>query len=402
METYQDIKSRLMQISDLLAISERELDMLLEPKQIHRFEIELVRDSGEKETLEAYRVQHDDSRGPYKGGIRFHHDVNLDEVKSLAFWMSMKCAVLGIPYGGAKGGVAIDPLTLTEGESERISRAYIRGLAKHIGEWKDIPAPDVGTDEKTMAWMLDEYEKIEGHHCPAMITGKPIAIGGSEARSYSTSMGGAYVLRELGLEPGKTTVAVQGFGKVGSHIARILHGWGYKIVAVSDIDGAIHDAGGLDIAEIFKNGKKLDPFGEKISNEDLLGLDVDVLVPAALENQITAANVHNIKARVILELANGPVTSEADRILDDKKMLVLPDILANAGGVVVSYFEWVQNLSGEHWAEEEVLKRLEDKMKIAMSQVRIFSAEKGISMRKAAYVLGARRIIEARRLRASA
>ena len=355
-----------------------------------------------------FRLQYKDARGPPKGGIRFHPNLNLEEVKELAFLMALKCAVVDIPLGGAKGGITVDPDKLSEAELERLSRAYIRGFSNFIGPDYDIPAPDVNTNPQIMAWMLDEYERQVNRKAPAVITGKPLQLGGSFGRISSTSLGGAIVLREY-LKSAKRkekgiSVAIQGFGNVGSHLVKILGDWGCKIVAVSDSKGGVYDSSGLNTQKLMgiaDSGKKINDYdgGKKISNEELLELDVDVLVPAAIEDQINFGNVKNIKAKIILEMANGPVTTEADDFLEKKGTVLIPDILANSGWVVVSFFEWVQNREGQRWHEEKVTQRLEAYMVEAFNNVMKTRNEEGCSIRKAAYVLAIKRILDAEELR---
>ncbi|MBI2653618.1 Glu/Leu/Phe/Val dehydrogenase [Candidatus Woesearchaeota archaeon] len=403
-----DCHNQVDKVAKILKLGQAELDILTIPKRILTFSYPVKLDSGEIRYFTGYRVQFNDARGPTKGGIRFHPDVNLEEIKTLAFLMTLKCTVVNLPYGGAKGGVMIEPKRFSEAEIERISRGYIREIKDFIGPDIDIPAPDVNTDSRIMAWMLDEYEKIKGRHVPGVITGKPVALHGSKAREFSTSMGGAYVLGEmagaLNLKPAKTSVAVQGFGNVGMNIARILHEWGYKVVAVSDSKNGIYNANGLDIKDVIahkeKTGQVAKFKGAKdISNEELLELKTDVLVPAALENQITKKNANNIKAKLILEMANGPVTTEADDILLKKDIMVVPDILANAGGVVVSYFEWVQNSMNFYWSENEVLDKLKTYMTNAVKDMSKVCGEFNCDMRKALYINSIRKILEAERLR---
>jgi len=322
--------------------------------------------------------------------------------------MTLKCAVVNLPYGGAKGGVMINPSRFSENELERISRGYIRETYNFIGPNIDIPAPDVNTDAKIMAWMLDEYEKLEGKHMPAAITGKPIALLGSKARDYSTSIGGAYVLQEFvdsfDMKPNKTSIAVQGFGNVGMNIARILHEWGYKVIAVSDSKSGIYNQKGLDIKDVIthkeKTGKLAKFKGAKeVSNEALLELKTDVLIPAALEDQITKKNADKIKAKLVLEMANRPITPEADDILLNKKIIVVPDILANAGGVVVSYFEWVQNSQNYYWSEKVVLERLKTHMTDAVKELSKVCTDFRCDMRASLYLNAVKKILEAERLR---
>jgi glutamate dehydrogenase (NADP+) len=330
--------------------------------------------------------------------------VNASEVKALAFWMTIKCAVAGLPYGGGKGGVVVNARELSEGELERLSRGYVRALAVCLGPDVDVPAPDVYTNARVMAWMVDEYSKIVGRHSPAVITGKPLALGGSAGRDDATGRGAFYVLKELaerdGLEPGRTRVAVQGFGNSGQHFAAHCAEAGFKVVAVSDSRGGVYNPEGLDIPGQIRakdSTGRLDGSGAKtISNEELLELDVDVLAPAALEDQITERNAGDVRAKYIIELANGPTTGGADRILHERGAVVVPDILANAGGVTVSYFEWVQNRSGDVWKAEEVDRRLSETMRGALKDVLAMAERKGdLPLRTAAYTLALNRLAEA-------
>ena len=401
-------KIQLDKVAQTKRLTNTELYILNQPKRVIQINIPLRMDDGKVRIFPAYRVQYNDARGPTKGGIRFHPDVNLEEVKELAFLMALKCAVVDIPLGGAKGGITVDPDKLSNAELERLSRAYIRDFSNFIGPDVDIPAPDVNTNPQIMAWMLDEYERQVNKKAPAVITGKPIQLGGSFGRVSSTSLGGAIVLREYMKSAKKkekgTSVAIQGFGNVGSYMVKILGDWGYKIVAVSDSRGGVYDSKGLDTKKLMKiaeSGKKIKDYegGKKISNEALLELDVDVLVPAAIEDQINSGNEKNIKARIILEMANGPVTTEADDCLEKKGTVIIPDILANSGGVVVSFFEWVQNREGQRWHEDKVVKRLENYMVEAFMNVMEAKAEENSSMRKAAYILAIKRILDAEELR---
>ena len=383
-------------------------------KKIDNFlkkEIKIKLDNGKTKTFKAYRSQHNDARGPYKGGIRFHPNVDEDEVKALSTWMSIKCAVVNIPYGGGKGGISVNPKDLSLKELERLTREYAKFLAPHIGPWVDVPAPDVNTDEKIMAWALDAYEKVIGRHAPATFTGKAIELGGSMGRTEATGQGGAYILDSYadhqGLIPSNTTIAIQGFGNVGFWFSKIASGMGYKIVAVSDSIGGIYNKKGLDIDKLAKLKEKFGSFAviakknklKLISNDELLNLDVDILAPAALENAITEKNAREIKAKTILELANGPTTPEGEEILLKGKKHVLPDVLCNAGGVTVSYFEWVQNLHGYNWTKAKVNRELKKVMERAFEEVHTISHQRNISYRKAAYVLAVKRIIDAMILR---
>jgi len=400
---FHNILQKLEEIKPLMNLTNRELALLKKPARIHKANLKV----GNK-TYAAFRIQYNDARGPTKGGIRYHPNVSEDEVKALSFWMTLKCAVVNIPYGGAKGGVVVDPKKLSPEELEQLSRAYVKAFHEHLGAWKDIPAPDVYTDAQIMAWMLDEFEKITKRHEPGFITGKPLELGGSLIRDIATAQGGAFVLRELAkksdLQPAKTRVAIQGFGNAGLNMAKILSQWSYKIVAVSDSKGAIYNKKGLDIDDVIKHkdhaGSVIGFNGaDSLSNKELLELDCDILIPAALENQITKANAHEIKAKIVLELANGPTTPDADKILFKKGITVVPDILANAGGVTVSYFEWVQNVSGYYWEAPEVLQKLEKAMISAFNELFEEYKERRCDMRTAAYILALDKVLKAERLR---
>ena len=362
-------------------------------------------DSGKTKLFTGYRVQYNNALGPTKGGIRFHPEVNFEEVKTLAFLMSLKCAVLGLPYGGAKGAVQVNPKELSKKELERLSRAYIREIYAILGPKTDIPAPDVYTNAEIMGWMLDEYERIVGRKEPAAITGKPLCKGGSKGRDIATPQGGIYVLKEAlkALKSKDPMVVIQGFGNVGMGAAKILYDEGYKIIGISDSNSGVYDENGIDIVKLIKHkdktGKVSGFKGKEISNKELLELDCDVLIPAALESQIHKDNAANIKAKVVLELANAPVTPEADDILFKKRIAVVPDILANAGGVVVSYFEWVQNLDDKYWSLEEVLDKLNKKMVKAFNDVYKKAKKMKTTMRKAAYKLAIDKIMEAEKKR---
>lgn len=403
-----DCSKHIDKVAKVLKLDEADIDILTIPKRIIVLSFPVNLDSGKIRYFTGYRVQFNDARGPTKGGLRFHPELNLEEVKTLAFLMTLKCAVGNLPYGGAKGGVVINPHQYSKKEIERVSRAFMRELAEFIGPKRDIPAPDVNTNPEIMGWMLGEYEKAAGKKCPAVITGKPIELGGSLGREYSTSYGGAYVLnrivKDLKMDKKKVSIAVQGFGNVGMHIARILHEWGYKVIAVSDSKGGIYNKNGLNIKEVISHksetGSVIKFKGtEEISNEELLELDADIVIPSALENVITKENADKIKAKIIVEMANGPVTTEADEILLKKKIKVVPDILANAGGVIVSYFEWVQNLNNEKWSEEEVLKKLKEKMEQAVRELSKVCYNYDCNMRDSLYISAIKKVLDAERKR---
>jgi glutamate dehydrogenase (NADP+) len=410
---FDDAKQRLDLALKYVEMSEDAIEHLKYPKSSLTVSIPVRMDNGSLRIFQGYRVRYDDTRGPTKGGVRYHPNVTLEEVQSLAFWMTFKCAVLNLPFGGAKGGITLNPKELSRMELERLSRGYIDAIADFIGPDIDIPAPDVYTNQMIMGWFMDQYNIIKRQISPAVVTGKPLAMGGSLGRDTATAMGAFYVIEKMLPKfqkiPQDTTVAVQGFGNAGAWIAELLCNVGYKVVAVSDSQGGIYAKKGLDIKSVrlYKESNR----GMKamycqdtvcdivdhqvISNEDLLKLDVDVLIPAALENQITEKNAHDIKAKFIFEVANGPVTSAADRILEAKGVYVFPDILVNAGGVTVSYFEWVQNRSGLYWTLEEVNQRLWEKIVMEAEKIWYISQSLGASMRSAAYIHGLNRLGEA-------
>lgn len=367
-------------------------------------------DDGGTEVLDGFRVQHDNAMGPTKGGIRYHPEVTLEETTALAMLMTWKCALMGLPYGGAKGGVRCDPQTLSRRELERITRRYTADIFLIIGPEYDIPAPDMGTDEQVMAWMMDTYSMQRGMTTPGVVTGKPILLGGSLGRREATGRGVYFVVLEaakkMGMHPKEMTVAVQGFGNVGSVTARLLAEEGCRVIAVSDRQGGIYNPKGLDINQLLQEGKEGTGWsvsdyreGDRLNQQELLTLDCDVLIPAALGGQITAANAPTIRARMIAEGANAPTTPEADAILGDKDVLVLPDILANAGGVTVSYFEWVQDLQFYFWKEREINERLQDIMTEAFEHVWDFAREEGTDLRTAAMMFAVKRVADAKRLR---
>jgi len=382
----------------------REIEILTKPQKAVEVSIPVKMDDGSLKVFTAYRVQYSNARGPYKGGLRYHPQVDLAEVKSLAFWMSIKCAVADIPYGGGKGGIEVDPKNLSEGELERLTRGYVRAMAKDIGVKVDIPAPDVYTTPQIMAWFMDEYSQLQGEPTPGIVTGKPIEAGGSLGRDTATAQGGFYVLENVlnnfkEIQSG-ATVAINGFGNAGANFAEIAEQEKYKVVAVSDSKGGIFEENGLNIKAIEKHKEKTGsvvdfPGVKNITNEELLALKVDVLVPAALENVIHKDNVKNVKAKIILELANGPVTKKASGELFKKGVIIIPDVLANSGGVVVSYFEWVQNLQNFYWSEEEVQNKLKPKMNKATEDIWQFKEKNKVDMRTAAYSLAIKKILEA-------
>ena len=398
----------LDKVAEKLKLNESEIDILTIPKRTFTFSFPVIMDDGSTKIFTGYRIQFNNARGPTKGGLRFHPEVDLEDVKMLSFLMALKCAVANIPFGGAKGGVTVDPKKISKGELERVSRAYMRELYKFIGPDTDIPAPDVSTNPEIMAWMLDEYEKIIGKHAPGVITGKPVELGGSLVKDISTSLGGVFVLKEIikefNMKPENTKVVVQGFGNVGMNAAKILHEQKYKVIAVSDSKTGIYDEKSLEIEKVIehkKNNKSLKGFksAKEITNQEILELDCDVLIPAALEDQITKENADNIKAKIVLELANHPVTAEADTTLEKKRIAVVPDILASAGGVVVSYFEWVQNSMNYYWTEEEVLKKLEKYMITATKEVEKECKNFKCSIRDALYISAVNKVLDAERLR---
>ena len=391
------------------AIEKMDLDagvkkLMEQPERSMEVSIPVKMDDGRTEVFTGYRAQHSTAVGPAKGGIRFHPDVCLDEVKTLSFWMTCKCSVVGLPYGGGKGGITVDPSKLSEGELERLSRGYIQKIAAIIGEKLDVPAPDVNTNGKIMAWMVDEYEKIVGHAAPGVITGKPIVVGGSLGRTEATGRGVMLSVREackkLNIDIKQATCAVQGFGNVGSWAAKLIYDLGAKIVAISDVHGAIYCEAGLnpyEAADYLAKHKNLSgyPGSKDITNAELLTSDVTILIPAALEMQITKENAAEIKAKIVSEGANGPTTPDADDILAEKGVVVIPDILANAGGVTVSYFEWVQNLSGYYWSEEEVNDRQEKVLVKAFEDVYATAKQYNTTMRIAAYIVALRKLKDA-------
>jgi glutamate dehydrogenase (NAD(P)+) len=409
MSALQSAQHQLAEAVRHLGLDEGMHEMLATPRRSMEVAVPLRRDDGTLEVLHGYRVQHNFSRGPAKGGIRFHPATDLDEVRALAMWMTWKCALMGIPYGGAKGGVAVDPRLLSRNELERVSRRYISEIIPIIGPEKDIPAPDVGTDEQTMAWMMDTYSIHSGYSVTGVVTGKPVSLGGSMGRGGATSRGVMFAafsaLHEAGVDHRGATVAVQGFGKVGGLAAQYLHDAGCTVVAVSDVKGGAYCPKGLNPAALLRHLREGSesvvgyPGTETITNEELLELDVDVLVPAALEGVIHEGNADQVSAFLVVEGANGPTTPDGDAILEERNILVVPDILANAGGVAVSYFEWVQDLQAYFWSEDEVNDRLQDLMERSYDKVSGLARERKVSLRTAAQMIGVGRVADAHRTR---
>ena len=397
--------SQLRGTVDLLKLSENDWHTLSTPRRILQVAVPLRRDNGDVEMYDGYRVQYSTTRGPSKGGVRYHPDIDLDETIALAMLMTWKCALANLPYGGAKGGIAVDPSKLSARENERLTRRYTSEILPIIGPERDIPAPDVGTDENNMAWMMDTYSVNAGFSVPGVVTGKPIVLGGSLGRTSATGDGVAIATREAlrvkGIDINGATVAIQGFGKVGYWAAIALENMGMKVVAVSDVNGGV--AGFPSVAKLwdhFLANKNLDmPGTEKLTNEELLHLDVDVLIPAALADAITENTANGVKAKIVVEGANGPTTPNGDAILHDKGVLVVPDILANSGGVIVSYFEWVQDKQNYFWSAEEVKNNLSEIMMRALKEVEETAASRKVTWRQSALMLGVGRVAEAHRLR---
>lgn len=410
---FTDALTHLDQAAQHLDIEPETIARLKHPQSALEVGIPVRMDDGSLEVFTGYRVRYSTIRGPAKGGIRFHPDVSVAEVKALSFWMTIKCAVVDVPFGGGKGGVIVDPKRLSRLELERLSRGYIEMVADFIGPHRDVPAPDVYTNAMVMGWMADEYSKIVRRCLPGVITGKPISMGGSLGREDATGRGAYYCIKELekmrNWNPADIRVAVQGFGNAGQHVAALLHRDGYRVVAVSDSQGGIYKEEGFDVPSLIHaklETKKVQAVycedsvceiipAQQITNEELLALDVDILIPAALENVIHAGNAASIKAPVVVEVANGPVTSDADKPLTDNGIMVIPDILANAGGVTVSYFEWVQNNTGDYWTVKKVHERLRAKMTENFNTIYDLMLEKKIPMRTAAYVHGLSRLRDA-------
>jgi len=403
---FQNAISQLQRAISVKNFNNDFLKILYQPNREIKISIPVIMDDGRTEIFEGYRVQYNNARGPYKGGIRYHQDTDIDEVKALAFWMSLKCAIADIPMGGGKGGITVDPKKLSKAELEKLSRGWIKLMSPVIGPHVDVPAPDVNTTPEIMSWMVDEYSKITGDTTNAVITGKPIEVGGSEGRGPATGLGGFYtfdVIRKKLELPDNCKIVIQGFGNVGGNAASILSENGHTVIAISDSKGAILKEDGINIEELNEykkiNGKISGfPGSRDISNKELLETECDVLMPAALENQITEENAKDIKAKLVVELANGPTTPEADDILFDRGIPVIPDILANAGGVTVSTFEWEQNIKGEHWSEQEVFEKLKKIMDEQSEIIWNKSKELNTDVRRAAFIIAIERIEKATKI----
>ena len=401
---YRMALSQFEEAADLLNLDSNLRERFKTPQRALFVSIPVRMDNGSVKTFYGYRVQHDSSLGPSKGGVRYHPSVNLGEIAALAMWMTWKCALVGLPYGGAKGGVCCDPKTLSRAELQKLTRRYTTEILPLIGPDHDIPAPDIGTDQQIMAWMMDTYSQQKGFSVPAVVTGKPVCIGGSLGREEATGRGVVYTILEalnhLGIEINNTTSAIQGFGNVGSNAARILYEMGFKVIAVSDSKGGIYNKKGMSIPDVIKYKEENDtllgyPGAEGITNKELLELECTILLPAALSEQITEENAGRTKCRILAEGANGPTTFEADKILLDKGVFIVPDILANAGGVIVSYFEWVQDLQKYFWGEKEINEKLFSIITNAFTKTLQLSLSKKVSMRMGALMLGIEKIAEA-------
>ncbi|MEK5037488.1 Glu/Leu/Phe/Val family dehydrogenase [Sporosarcina sp. FSL K6-3457] len=390
-----------------LGYDEGMYELLKEPLRMVEVRIPIRMDDGKVKVFKGYRGQHNDAVGPTKGGVRFHPEVTAEEVKALSMWMTLKAGIVDLPYGGGKGAIICDPREMSMGELERLSRGYVRALSQVMGPAKDIPAPDVFTNAQIMAWMMDEYSRIDEFNSPGFITGKPIVLGGSQGRDRATAEGVTIIIEEAakrrGIDMKGARIVIQGFGNAGSFLSKFLNDAGAKVIGISDAYGALHDPDGLDIDYLLDRrdsfGTVTTLFDNTITNQELLELDCDILVPAAIANQITEKNAHNIKAKIVVEAANGPTTSEGTKILTDRGILLVPDVLASAGGVTVSYFEWVQNNMGYYWTEEEVREKMTKKMVDAFENVYTVAETRNIDMRLAAYMIGVRKTAEASRFR---
>ncbi|HZG17722.1 MAG TPA: Glu/Leu/Phe/Val dehydrogenase [Candidatus Bathyarchaeia archaeon] len=402
-----EFQQHLREVCELLQYSESVYDLLKEPLRFFKVRIPVRMDDGTTQVFTGFRAQHNDAVGPTKGGIRFHPEVTEEEVKALAGWMSLKCGIANLPYGGGKGGVICDPRQMSTGELERLSRGYVRAISQIVGPTKDIPAPDVFTNPQIMAWMMDEYSEIREFESPGFITGKPLVLGGSVGRETATSKGLYHIYnlitRMKGIPAQEARVIIQGFGNVGSYLANFLHEQGARVVGIGDANGAIYKEDGLDIPSLLDRrdsfGAVTHLFADKISNQELLEKPCDILIPAALGGQITKDNAARLACKIVIEAANGPTTAEAESILQERGIVVVPDILANSGGVIVSYFEWVQNNQGFYWDIETVDKLLQEKMEESFRKAAETSQQYGVSMRKAVYMVAVRRLAEAARVR---
>jgi len=403
-DPWQNAVAQLKKVAELIHLDEETLARVMDPARVVKVSFPVKMDDGHTKMFTGWRSQHNDARGPYKGGLRFSPEVNESEVKALSAWMTWKCSVADIPFGGGKGGVIVDTKRLSEGELERLSRAFIRAIADVVGPEKDVPAPDMYTTPQIMDWMVDEYSKIVGQPSPAVITGKPVEKGGSQGRTQATGQGGVYVLEELakkeGLVPTETRVIVQGIGNVGYYFAKLAADLGYKIIGLSDSRQALYNADGLAVEEVLKykgeHGSLADyPGATMMTNAELLEADTDILVPAAIENVITEGNAEQIKADYVIEMANGPVTPEADQILARRGIISVPDVLANSGGVTVSYFEWYQNMHNETWDEARVLEELKPKMVKAFNDGWAAMEKYQTDLRTAVYALAVQKVVDA-------
>lgn len=416
-DSTKEVKEKMDILSSTRAVVKTALEKLGYPEEVFELFKDPIRmmtvripvrmDDGSIKVFTGYRAQHNDSVGPTKGGVRFHPDVTEDEVKALSIWMSLKAGIVDLPYGGGKGGIICDPREMSFRELEGLSRGYVRAISQIVGPTKDIPAPDVFTNSQIMAWMMDEYSRIDEFNSPGFITGKPIVLGGSHGRESATAKGVTICINEAakkrGIDVKGASVIIQGFGNAGSFLSKFLHDAGAKVVGISDAYGALYDAEGLDIDYLLDRrdsfGTVTKLFNNTITNKELLEKECDILVPAAVENQITEENAHNIKAGIVVEAANGPTTMEATKILTERGILLVPDVLASAGGVTVSYFEWVQNNQGYYWSEEEIDKKLHEIMIKAFNSIYNTAETRRVDMRLAAYMIGVRKMAEASRFR---
>lgn len=392
---------------DKLGYNDDMYQLIKEPLRTLKVRIPVKMDDGSVKVFTGYRAQHNDAVGPTKGGVRFHPSVSEDEVVALSMWMTLKAGIVNLPYGGGKGGIICDPREMSMDEVERLSRGYVRAISQIVGPTKDIPAPDVFTNSQIMAWMMDEYSAIDQFNSPGFITGKPLVLGGSEGRDRATALGVVICLEEAlkkrDMKMEDIRIVIQGFGNAGSFLSKFLFDRGAKIVGISDANGALHDPNGLDIDYLLERrdsfGMVTNLYEDVLSNDELFGLDCDVIIPAAIENQITEANAPNIKAQILCEAANGPTTTEATRILTERGVLIVPDVLASAGGVTVSYFEWVQNNQGYYWSEDEVNEKMEQKLVAAFNEIYDLHENRQIDMRLAAFIVGLKRTAEGSRYR---